>query len=87
MSPRRKASEQRTTPIADINVGDVDTMSVLARSHSLPLCAQPNLRRPVSCTRAAGHSESEGLGKAAKHASTKHVSADATGVARAVWSH
>lgn len=87
MSPRRSAREQRTTPIADINVGDVDTMSVLARRHSVPLCAQPNLTRPVSCTRAAGHSESEGLGKAARHASTKHVATDAKGVARAVWSH
>lgn len=77
MSPKRSVAEQGNNPIEDVEVGQIDPMSRLARQVSIKLCGYKR------CTRAAGHSEGTG-----NHPALKHVRAVGPDyIADKVWSH
>jgi hypothetical protein len=74
-----------TETVPEVEVGDVDPMSVHARRMSLPVCGSTasasRTSRSAPCSRAAGHDETE-----RPHPAAKHVQAGPDGTVKAVWS-
>lgn len=68
-------------PAERIHVGDVDSMSKIAVSMSLPLCGRGHPGGTMLCTRAAGHDE----GDRTRGFSSQHVATGPRYVAEEVW--
>lgn len=90
MTATRRRRQPETRTVADIEVGQHDPMTSLARAAHIDLCGawEPLSKAKgagPTCTRAAGHSEGLGHGTGSTHPSIKHVSADRDCIAQKVW--
>lgn len=89
MTRARRKRPERAETIEDVQVGDVDQMTALARKMAMPRCelrAFVGGDTDLSCTRVAGHAESMGRGIGADHPSVKHVAAPGRdSIAKKVW--
>ena len=78
---RVRSARPEQKAVEDIQVGQHDPMTAIAKKFSIERCEHSQL-----CTRTAGHSETGGRGIAAQHPSLKHVSAPGRdSIAEKVW--
>lgn len=75
-----RASREAGQTIEVVQVGDVDSMSSMAKKFGARLCHQTKPHTRSHCTRIAGHDESK-----VDHPGTLHVATDQRDIARAVW--